>query len=141
MEATRVRFAPVLEWLCAAAIMAGVLIAALAAVREFRDVRAITPVMAREAPVPDVPPVLAPRAVSVPMLLLPDGKEIRIGDRASAIVENLGRQAQVGSETMERDGSTERTTRLYGYAGMRFALVFEAARPDAPSRVVAIYRQ
>ena len=141
MEATRVRFAPVLEWLCAAAIMAGLLVAGLAVVREFRDVRALTPVLAREAPVPDVPPVLAPRAVSLPMLLLADGKAIRIGERASGIVEKLGRRAQVGSETVERDGATERITRLYSYAGTQFALVFEVNRPDAAPRVVAIYRQ
>ena len=141
MEATRVRLAPVLEWLCAAAFIAGVLIAGLAAAREFGIARAVAPVLAREAPVPDVPPVLAPRAVSLPMLLLADGKEIRIGDRASAVVEKLGRRAQVGNEAVEREVATERITRLYSYAGTQFALVFEISRPGATARVVAIYRQ
>jgi hypothetical protein len=142
MEATRVRFAPVLEWLCAAAIIGGLLVAGLAAIREFHDVRAVTPVvMAHEAPVPDAPPVLAPRAVSLPILLLADGQEIRIGDRASQILDKLGRWAQVGTETIEREGASERITRLYSYAGTQFALVFEALRPDTAPRVVAIYRQ
>jgi hypothetical protein len=141
MQATRVRFASVLEWLCAAAIMAGLLVAALAAIREFRDVRAITPIMAREAPAPAVPPVLAPRAVSLPLLLLADGKAIHIGDPASTIAETLGPRAQVGSETVERDGLVERVTRLYSYAGTQFALVFEVPRSQSDLRVIAIYRQ
>jgi len=141
MQATRARFASVLEWLCAAAIVAGLLVAALAAIREFRDVRALTPIMAREAPAPDAPPILAPRAVSLPLLVLADGKEIRIGDRASTIAEKLGPRAQIGSDTVERDGVVERVTRLYSYAGTQFALVIEVPRADAPARIAAIYRQ
>jgi hypothetical protein len=141
MEAMRVRFAPVLEWLCAAAIIGGVLAAVLGAAREFEGVRAVTAVMARGAPTPEAPPVLAPRAVSVPLLVLADGKEIRVGDRASQVLSMLGPLAQVGTETIEREGTTERVTRLYGYAGTRFALVVEVARPGATARVTAIYRQ
>jgi hypothetical protein len=141
MEATRVRFAPVLEWLCAAAIIGGVLAAALGAAREFEDVRAVTAVMARAAPTSEAPPVLAPRAVSVPLLLLADGKEIRVGDRASQVLDKLGARAQLGTDTIERQGTTERITRLYSYAGTQFALVFEVARPGATARVTAIYRQ
>ena len=141
MEATRVRFAPVLEWLCAAAIIGGVLAAAVGAAREFEDVRAVTAVMARAAPTPDAPPVLAPRAVSVPLLLLADGKEIRVGDRASQVLAKLGVRAQIGTDTIEREGTTERITRLYSYAGTPFALVFEVGRPGATARVTAIYRQ
>ena len=141
MEAIRVRFAPVLEWLCAAAIIGGVLAAGLGAAREFEGVRAVTAVMARSAPTPEAPPVLAPRAVSVPLLLLADGKEIRVGDRASQVLDKLGARAQVGTDTIERKGTTERITRLYRYAGTPFALVFEVARPGATARVTAIYRQ
>ena len=118
------------------------LVAALAAAREFRDVRAVTPVvMAHEAPLAQAPPVLAPRAVSVPMLLLLDGQQIKIGDRASQVLAKLGPRAQVGTETVERDGATERMTRLYSYAGTQFALVFEVPRAGLAPRVVAIYRQ
>jgi hypothetical protein len=141
MAATRVRLAPVLEWVCAAAIIGGALAAFLGVAREFQDVSAVAAVMATTGPVPEAPPVLAPRAVSVPMLLLADGKEIRIGERASAVEEKLGRRAQVGSETVERDGATERITRLYSYAGTPFALVFQASRVQSDPLVIAIYRQ
>ena len=144
MEATRVRVASLLEWLCAAAIIAGVLAAGISALRELYDVRALTPVIAHEAsspPVADPPPVLAPRAVSVPMLILADGKEVRLGDAAAKILERLGPFAQVGVETMERDGVRERVTRLYSYVGTQFALVLEAPKKGAELRVVAIYRQ
>ncbi len=143
MQATRVRVVPILEWLCAAAIIAALLTAGLTALREASSVRALTPVMAREAvaPAPDLPPVLASRAVSVPMLILADGKEVRVGDGASRILERLGPFAQVGVDTVEREGVRDRITRLYSYAGTQFALVLQAPKKGAELRVMAIYRQ
>ena len=141
MEATRVRFVPLLEWLLAAGFMLGALAAVAIGVRDFHTVRAIPPVSAEEAPAPEPPPVVPPRAVSVPLLSLPDGQVLRIGDAASQILERLGVWAQIGGDSFDRDGVTERITRFYEYSGARFALVFEPARSDAAPRVVAIYRQ
>jgi len=140
MAATRVRFAPVLEWLVAAAFIAGALIDVTIAVRDARQVRALTPVMAREAAAPEPPPVVPSRSVAVPMLPLADGKELRVGDRASEVLERLGMWAQVGPDSIERDGASERITRFYEYVGTRFALVFQTPRPGVEPRVVAIYR-
>jgi hypothetical protein len=146
MEAIRVRFAPAIEWLCAAAILAGLLAAERAFVQDGVDgvghVRAAAaPVVAHEAPALEAPPAIGSGAVSLPLILLSDGKEIHLGDIASRIVERLGPSAQVGADAIERDGARERITRIYNYVGTRFALVFEAARQDAEPRVVAIYRQ
>jgi len=140
MEATRVRFVPLLEWLLAAGFILGALAAAAIAVRDFRDVRAIPPVSAAEAPAPDPPPVLPPRAVAVPLLSLPDGKVLRVGDSASQILKRLGAWAQIGTDSLDRDGVRERITRFYEYAGARFAVVLESPQDPDP-RVVAIYRQ
>ena len=48
MEATRVRFEPLLEWVCAAIVIVGLAGAAMFLVRDMRDVRVmpVTPVMA-----------------------------------------------------------------------------------------------
>jgi hypothetical protein len=143
MEATRVRFVPLLEWLLAAGLILGAAAAGTMAVRDLKDlhgVRAVTPVSAAEAPAPDPPPVVPPRAVLVPMLPLPDGKVLRVGDAASQILDRLGAWAQIGGDSLERDGVSERITRFYEYAGARFALVLES-RPNQDARVVAIYRQ
>ena len=42
------------------------------------------------------PAGVPPRAVSVPVLLLPDGKEVRVGETLSQIAQRLGREAEAG---------------------------------------------
>jgi hypothetical protein len=141
MLATRARLAPLLEWLCAAAIIVALLAVGMLAVREGRVVRAATPVMANEAPAPEPPPSLPPRAISLPMLLLSDGKVVQIGAAASDVLAQLGRWAQVGADSIDRAAGVERITRFYQYVGTRFALVFEAPRQNGEPRVIAIYRE
>lgn len=140
MEATRVRFQPVVEWVAAAACITTLFAIGSLAVREFRTVSAVTPVSARE-PLPAVPPPTAvpSRAVSVPMLLLADGKEVRVGDSLSAVAAHLGRQAEEGRQTVERAAYGERLTRFYEHAGTQFVLVFEPFEVGAEARVAAIY--
>jgi hypothetical protein len=141
MEATRVRFGPLLEWLCAAGFIIGFAAAGTIALKQVQGVRAATAVSALEAPTPDAPAVVPARAVAVPVLPLPDGKVVELGDRASQILDRLGQWAQIGADSFERDGALERITRFYDYAGARFALVLEARNAAAEPRVVAIYRQ
>ena len=142
MEATRVRFESFIEWAVAAVFIVAMLAIGSVVVREFRTVNAVTPVIAREAlPAPPVPAGVPSRAVSVPMLLLTDGKAIRVGDSLSAIALRLGRQAEVGTQSVERAPNGERLTRFYEHAGTRFVLVFEPFQPDAEPRIAAIYLQ
>jgi len=142
MKATRVRFESFIEWAVAAAFIVAILAAGSVAVREVRTVNAVTPVIAREArPDPPVPAGVPSRAVSVPVLLLADGKAIRVGDSLSAIALRLGRQAEVGVQSVERAPNGERLTRFYEHAGTRFVLVFEPFQRDAEPRIAAIYLQ
>jgi hypothetical protein len=141
MDAARSRLGSFLEWLIAAAVIGAVLGAGSIAVREIRTVRALTPVIAGEAAVPEPPAGVPPRTVSVPMLVLADGKELRVGVRASDVRALIGQTAQVGVDAIERAGGRERLTRVYSYVGSRFALVFEPSEADADPRVVAIYLQ
>ena len=143
METTRSRFGSILEWLIAAAFMVAAFALMAVAVPGLRGVRALTttPVLATEAPAPDVTATVPPRAVSVPLLLFGDGRQIRIGDRVSDIVSRLGGDAQVGGDAVERVAGRDRLTRLYNYVGTRFALVFETVDGSSEPRVVGIYKE
>jgi len=140
MEATRVRFGSVLEWVLAAAVIAAALVAGSIVFQEFRSVRAVMPVIAGEAGIFYDPPAgIPPRAVSVPLLLLGNGQEVRIGDRASEVAARLGSAAKLISESVERTEVRERLTRFYIEVGVQFAVVYEAIERTAEPRVAAIY--
>lgn len=141
MEATRIRIGAIVEWVVAAGFILAALAAGSIVVREFRTVSAVMPVIAREAPAP-VPPTPAgvpARAVSVPVLLLSDGTEVRVGETLSDIATRLGPTAVAGSSSVERAPNGERLTRFYQYAATRFVLVFEPFERGAEARVAAIY--
>lgn len=140
MAATRGRFGGMLEWAVAAAVMLAAVTAGSALVREFRSVRAVVPVIAGEAHLfYDAPADIPPRAVSVPMLLLTNGGELRVGDRASDVAARIGDAVTVVSESIERSEFRERLTRFYSDVGVQFAVVFEAFGQDAEPTVAAIY--
>jgi hypothetical protein len=140
MEATRVRFGSILEWVLAALMMAAVLAAGSVAVRQIRAVQPVTPVIAGEHSLYyDAPAGIPPRAVSVPLLLLGNGQEVKIGDRASEVAARLGTAAKIISESVERSGVGERLVRFYSDVGVQFAVVYEALERSAEPRVAAIY--
>ena len=139
MEATRVRFGSILEWLLAAAFVAGAAALVSMAFGEMRNVRAVVPVIAGEAPTYDIPPGIPARSVSVPMLLLGNGRAVRLGDRASEVAARLGEAQQAVSESLDRSEVRERVTRFYSYLGTQFVLVFEDIERNTDSKVAAIY--
>jgi hypothetical protein len=142
MEATRARFGSAIEWLLAAVFIIAAVAVASVVVRELRTVSASMPVIAREAQAPDVIPAGVPaRAVSVPVLLLSGKKEVRVGDTFSAIAARLGRDAEIGTQAVERSRFGDRLTRFYELGGTRFVLVFEPFEARGEPRVAAIYLQ
>jgi hypothetical protein len=143
METTRARFGSAIEWLLAAVfIIAAVAIASIV-VRELRTVGAAMPVIARESQssAAVIPAGVPARAVSVPVLILPGKQEVRVGDTVSAIAARLGRDAEVGSQVVERGRYGERLTRFYEHGGTRFVLVFEPFEAGGEPKVAAIYLQ
>ncbi len=140
MEAARSRLGSLLEWLIAAAVIALVLAVASVVWREIRTLTAVTPVIAGAAVV-EPPAAVPPRTISVPMLVLADGKEIRVGARLSDVVAAVGQAAQVGADAVERVAGRNRLTRFYDYIGSRFAVIAEPADASADARIVAIYLQ
>lgn len=142
MGKIRFRFTPIIEWAAATAAIVGTVALGAFARREAKSVTAVTPVIAREAPAPLIAPPAAvpPGAVSVPILVLNDGRAFRIGEPASEVLVRLGRNAQTGAPSVERGQYGERLTRTYNHGGIRFQLVFEPFDEGAEPRLAAIYR-
>jgi len=142
MEAGRVRVTSMLEWAVAAFLILAALAIGSIVTREFRTVAAATRIISDEVPAPLLPPAgVPPRAVSVPVLILPSGEDVRVGESLTQIAARLGREAEVGTESVERAPNGERVTRFYEQGGTRFVLVFEPFERDAEPRVAAIYLQ
>jgi hypothetical protein len=145
MEAIRARFGSAVEWLIAAAFIIAVVAIGSMIWRELRTVSATMPVIAQApqaTPVRQALPAGVPaRAVSVPVLLLPGGKAVRVGEGVAAIAARLGREAEVGKQTVERARFGERLTRFYEHLGTRFVLVFEPFEEHGEPKVAAIYLQ
>jgi hypothetical protein len=140
MDATRLGFGAILEWVLAAAGVVAILTAGTFAIREVRSMRPVMPAMAREAPAPLIaaPAAIPPGAISLPFLLFPNGQDVRIGETLSAVIARIG--SGVGIPTVERAPNGERVTRRYEYQGMLFQLVFEPFDKDEEPRLAAIYR-
>jgi hypothetical protein len=142
MDAVRAsaRLAPLVEWLIAAAFLAATIAVCSLVVRELRGpVRIAAAAPAARPLVASIPPAVPARAVSVPVLPFLDGKEIRVGETASAVATRLGRAAESGRQDVDRGTLGERLTRFYEYAGSKFILVFEPFERNGEARVAAIY--
>ena len=130
------RFSSIVEWMVAVAFLgASALIVSLVA-WELR----VRPVPAAPAPaLSSVPPAVPDRAISVPVLPLLGGKEIRVGETVSAVSARLGRSAELGRQEVDRGRGGERLTRFYEYRGTRFILVFEPLERQGEAQLAAIY--
>jgi hypothetical protein len=136
----RARLGSALEWVVAALFLVATIGVALLIVRELR---VAPPGVAQAAPepAPVVPAAVPARAVSVPVLLLLDGKEVRVGDSVDAVARTLGRSAEVGRQQVDRGALGDRLTRFYEHSGTRFVLVFEPFERNGTLRVAGIYLQ
>jgi hypothetical protein len=139
VETTRARFGSVLEWVIAAACILLALGIGSMMLREVQTFRPVTPVNAEAARIPEAPANVPPRAVSVPMLLLSNGTQLHIGERASTIAAKLPTAWQSGSDALERGANGPRVTRSYDDGRTQFTLVFESPEDGAEQRVAAIY--
>ena len=139
MDAARASVTSLLEWLAAAAAIVAVLAMGSVLVRDLRTVSAVMPVIAHEEVIPDPPSTVPARSVAVPVLLLADGAELRVGDTADALAARLRRDAEVAPPTIDRTPAGDRVTRFYAQNGQRFAVVLQPFADDGQVRVAAIY--
>jgi hypothetical protein len=96
-----------------------------------------------EASVTDIgsalPPGVPGNAISVPTVLLLDGRQVRVGElhtRLSRILPESPTDPDIVRSTNEYG---ERHTRAYVVDGMKFYVVCERSEPNAPLRVAGIY--
>jgi hypothetical protein len=145
MDVVRTRVGSAVEWVVAAAFLLATLAVGSLVLRELRAAASAGPdnpnPAAAAAPATALPASLGPKAVSVPLLILAEGRELRVGDSAARVADVLGREAETGVQQSDIGPLGERTTRFYDYSGTRFALVFEAPAKGSALRVTAIYLQ
>jgi hypothetical protein len=143
MQATpvRVRLGSAFEWFVAALFLVATLAVAALIVRELRMAPAAVAQATADPGVAAVPAAVPARAISVPVLLLLDGHQIRVGDSAEEVARTLGRNAEVGRQLTDRGALGERLTRFYEHRGTRFVLVFEPFERNGALRVAGIYLQ
>jgi hypothetical protein len=140
MDVVRTRVGSAVEWVVAAAFLLATLAVGSLVLRELRAAASAGPdntnlATSTAAAAAALPASLGPKAVSVPLLILAEGRELRVGDSAARVADVLGREAETGVQQSDIGPFGERTTRFYDYSGTRFALVFEAA--DKPGNKVA----
>jgi len=139
MENKRARAFALLEWIVATACIIAVLAVGSVLVRDLRTVSAVMPVIANEEAIADPPSSVPSRSVSVPVVLLADGAELRVGDTAADVTKQLGPGAEAAPPTIDRTPTGDRVTRFYARNGQRFAVVLQPLAGDAEVRVAAIY--
>ena len=136
---TAFRFGPVVEWVIAAAFLCGTVAVASLIVQELRAPIPTRPAAAPRPLVTSLPSAVPSRSVSVQVLPFLDGKEIRVGETASAVAARLGRAAESGRQDVDRASFGERLTRFYEYGGTRFIVVFEPLERNGEPRISGIY--
>ena len=139
MDATRRPVGSLVEWLCAAICAAGAVTLISIAVHEFRSVRPVIPVIAEEVPASLPTAEIPSGAARVPILLLPNKREVRLGETLANVAERLGTAAQLVSESLEETVAGQRITRFYNDVGVQFVVVFDAPRQGLEPRVSAIF--
>jgi hypothetical protein len=138
MDAASARRNSAVEWVVAAAFLIATLVVGSLIVRELRTVRAVSAAPA-EAPEPALKPNAVPHdAVSVPVLLLLDGKQLRVGQESAEVDRLLGTGGRAAEQT-DRGALGPRVTRFYDYGGTRFVVVFEPFERNGTLRVAGIY--
>jgi hypothetical protein len=147
MDVVRTRVGSAVEWVVAAAFLLATLAVGSLVLRELRAAASAPPdsnpvsAASMSPAAAALPASLGPKAVSVPLLILAEGRELKLGDSAARVADVLGREAETGVQQSDIGPMGERTTRFYDYSGTRFALVFEMREKVGPPRVTAIYLQ
>jgi len=144
MEVTRARLGSLLEWALAAVCAMAIAAAGSFVIDGLRAPGGIVRVNVEAAepglsPLPDPPASVPPRALSVPMVLLGDGTELRVGEREASIAAKVKQAWQTGVEALERTATGNRITRTYDDGIRQFLLVFDPPAETEELRLSAIY--
>jgi hypothetical protein len=141
MQATRVRLhlGPAVEWVVAGVFLLSTVGVASLIVRELRIAPGATQPAPAVAPATALPVAVPARAVSVPSLLLANGRQIRVGDTLAHVDGIAPWHTAAGRQAVDRGALGERITRFYEHEGTSFVIVFEPFERAGALRVAAIY--
>jgi hypothetical protein len=139
MDATRTRLSFAGDWLTAAAFLVGTLLVVLLIVRELRSIPGANPSAA--STLSSTSAAVPAEAVSVPMLMLGEAHELRVGDRAADAIAHLEQKVTLLSKGTERGPFGDREIRSYRLAATRFIVVLEPFERAGEPRVAGIYLQ
>jgi len=143
MEVTRARVGSLLEWAVAAMCVFALLVACSWMLRAWH--RAPTPIVPVAAEAFDAlvtmvlpPAAVPPRVVSVPLVLLSSGSQLRVGDSESSAAGKLPASWRAGDDMLDRSTGGTRITRAYDDGARKFQIVLDSSG-DGERRVSAIY--
>lgn len=136
MEERRLRIGSLFEWVAAAL---GVLILVwLVSVPVQRLIGPRVEAALVDAP-NRLPPGVPAGAISVPVMVLLDGREIRYGNLQTRVHALLPEKLTDGPVHMSTGEFGDRQTRAYLVDGTRFYVVCERLEPSGPMRVSGVY--
>jgi hypothetical protein len=139
LDIRRSRLGGAAEWLVAFAFLIATVLVAVLIIREMRAVRTAPTAPAaspsRDEPSPNIPQ----GAMSVPSLLLPDGRNIRVGDTLAQVNAEVGSSCNAGADVVEEGPLGNRITRPCEHAGTRFVITVAPYERNGPLHVTAIY--
>ena len=87
----------------------------------------------------DLPPGVPADATVVPVMLLPDGRELRQGDPHARLEEVLPTRLAASPPHLSEGQFGPRYTRTYALSGTTFFVVCEKTEPNGPMKVAGIY--
>ena len=123
------------EWLVAALAVLGLVWTISGPVRRMLGPRVEASLIEQR----DLPPGVPAGATVVPVMLLPDGRELRQGDPHLRLEEVLPTRLADGPPQVSEGQFGARYTRSYALNGTKFFVVCEKAEPDGPVKVAGIY--
>ena len=140
MDANRLRLGSAAEWSVAVVFLLATVGVGVLILRELGtiDRPSVQPQIAAPATAPAGLPALS---IPVPLLRLPDGGELRLGDSLDKASSLLGREAETGVQSVEQCRTGTRLIRGYEYGRIRFTIVFEPFERNGEFRIAGMYVQ
>jgi len=136
VDERRLRIGSLFEWVAAALCLGGLIWLLSVPLQQLSGLRV-------DAALVDVrdklPPGVPSGATSVPVMLLEDGRAIRVGDLEAALAKLLPGAAVDGPPHVSAGEFGDRLTREYRVSGSRVIVVSERSERGGPARVSGIY--
>lgn len=136
MDERRLRIGSLFEWVAAAVCVVGLLWLLSVPLQQLSGPRVDAALVDLRD---ELPPGVPSGAVSVPVMLLEDGRAIRVGDLETAVAKLLPRVAAAGPPHLSAGEFGDRLTRAYQIDGSRVYVVSERTERGGPLRVAGIY--